>query len=146
MIIVVHFLIYPYHTITCYLMGSFQGNRVLHILTIFLYTTWKSMIRFQNNNYYRARCVNMIRFQNNNYYGARCVNVQVFVLKPGTLHRVTCQSPYCVCGVPGYFTFIQDYFSRYYTTIPLDFSYYYCFLLLLPVLLFSSKHLLFSSC
>uniref|UniRef100_K1PWX8 Multiple epidermal growth factor-like domains 10 n=1 Tax=Magallana gigas TaxID=29159 RepID=K1PWX8_MAGGI len=50
-------------------------------------------------------------------------DVCVRVLEPGILHRVTCQSSYFVRGVAGYFTVIQDYFSRYPTTIPLDFSY-----------------------
>ena len=64
----------------------------------------------------------------------------VRVLEPGTLHRVTCQSSYCVRGVPGYFTLIQDYFSWYPTTIPLDFSTHWCYSL--RPLLFLSLSLL----
>ena len=72
----------------------------------------------------------------NNQYKASCVRV----LEPGTLHRVTCQSSYCVRGVPGYFTLIQDYFSWYPTTIPLDFSTHWCYSL--RPLLFLSLSLL----
>jgi hypothetical protein len=70
--------------------------------------------------------------------------VCVRVLEPGTLHRVTCQSSYCVRGVPGYFTLIQDYFSWYPTTIPLDFSNHWRYLLR-PLLFLSLSRFFFYS-